>query len=98
MPGRSSWFRPLEDAIRQICIPKIVKPDVYDFERDLLSLPARMGGMGIINPTELNIIASTNSLFISEPLVRLIERQEFSLDPDALLEQVKVLRNRVAKE
>ena len=28
MPGRSSWFQPLEDAIRQVFIPKIVKRDV----------------------------------------------------------------------
>ena len=35
------------------------------FERDLLSLPARLGGMGIMNPTELNDIVSINSIYIS---------------------------------
>jgi len=70
---------------------------VNDFERDLLSLPARLGGMGIMNPTELNEIASTNSMYISEPLVRRVQRQEFALDPYALQKIVKELRKEVDK-
>ena len=97
MPGRSEWFQPLEDTIRQVFIPKLLKRDVNNFERDLLSLPARMGGMGITKPTELNIIAGTNSIYISKPLVRLIKRQEFALDPNDLLNRVKLLRNVVDK-
>ena len=47
---------PLDDTIRQVFIPKLLRREVNDFERDLLSLPARLGGMGIMNPTELNEI------------------------------------------
>ena len=97
MPGKAEWFQPLEDTIRQVFIPKLLKRDVNILERDLLSLPARMGGMGITKPTELNIIASTNSIYISEPLVRLIKRQEFALDPNDLLDRIKILRNVVDK-
>ena len=97
MPGKAEWFQPLEDTIRQVFIPKLLKRDVNNLERDLLSLPARMGGMGITKPTELNIIASTNSIYISEPLVRLIKRQEFALDPNDLLDRIKILRNVVDK-
>ena len=53
--------------------------------------------MGIVKPTELSAIASVNSLYVSEPLVRLVKRQEFALDPEDLLDRIKILRNEVDK-
>ena len=98
MPTNASWFQPLEDAIRMIFLPKLINRDLNDLERDLLSLPARLGGMGITKPTEECLIASTNSIFISMPLVRLVQRQEFELDPTALLDKVRDLRKVVDRE
>jgi hypothetical protein len=67
-------------------------------ERDLLSLPARMGGLGITKPTDECLIANTNSMYVSAPLVRLVKRQEFELEPSELLAQIKSLRVDVDKE
>ena len=67
-------------------------------ERDMLSLPARMGGMGIFKPTEECLISSTNSQYISAPLVRLIERQQYDFNPRELAEEMKILRAEVDKE
>ena len=45
MPGTPLLFQPLEDVIRKVFIPSLLRREVNDLERDLLSLPARMGGM-----------------------------------------------------
>ena len=58
---------PLEDTIRSELIRTLLKRDVNDHERDMFSLPARMGGMGIFKPTEECLISSTNSQYISAP-------------------------------
>jgi len=92
MPATPLLFQPLEDAIRSIFIPALLRRDVNDLERDLLSLPARMGGMGICKPTEECLIAHTNSVYVSAPLVRLIQRQEFEFDPGDLSAEIKKLR------
>ena len=34
MPGKAEWFQPLEDTIRQVFIPKLLKRDVNNLERD----------------------------------------------------------------
>ena len=51
--------------------------------------------MGISKPTEEAELSSENSIYVSDPLVRLVVRQEFALDPTALLDQIKKLRRYV---
>ena len=78
MPGTSDLFQPLEQTIRADFIRALLKREVNDLERDMLSLPARMGGMGIYKPAEECLISNINSEYISAPLVRLIQRQTFA--------------------
>ena len=80
MPGDPSLFQPLEDAIRMIFIPALLRREVNDLERNLL-LPALMGGLGICKPTEQCEISHANSNYVCAPLVRLVQRQEFGFDP-----------------
>jgi Reverse transcriptase (RNA-dependent DNA polymerase) len=98
MPDNSDLFQPLEDSIRNDFIRALFKRDINDLERDMLSLPARMGGMGLFKPTEECLISSTNSICISAPLVRLIQRQIFELDPRELAEETKKLMIDVDRE
>jgi len=91
MPGVPALFQPLEDAIRTTFIPALLRREVNDRERDLLSLPARMGGMGILKPIDDCLVSHNNSVFVSEPLVRLVQRQEFEFDPAELSDEVKAL-------
>jgi hypothetical protein len=95
MPDCAELFEPLEQAIRGDFIRTLLKRDVNDLERDMLSLPARMGGMGIFKPTEECLISSANSIYISAPLVRLIEKQAYEFDPRELAEEMKSLRAEV---
>ena len=54
--------------------------------------------MGITKPTEENKIANTNSLFVREPLLRLVMHQEFEFEPTDILRDVKELRKVVDRE
>jgi len=98
MPGTPALFQPLEDTIRMVFIPALLRREVNDLERDLISLPARMGGLGISKPTEECLISHTNSVYVSAPLVRLVQRQELEFDPVELSDEVKKLRYDVDKE
>jgi len=57
-----------------------------------------MGGLGISKPTEECLIAHINSVYVSAPLVRLVQRQELEFDPVDLSDEVKKLRHDVDNE
>jgi len=98
MPDISSLFEPLEKAIRLSFLPALLRRSVNDLERELLSLPARFGGLGVTNPTESCKAAHDNSLFVSEPLVALIVAQRSEFDPKDLRDEVSELRKQVDKD
>ena len=51
IPDIQDLLLPLEKEIHQTFIPAITgRPPCSELERDLLSLPARLGGMGLTNP------------------------------------------------
>ena len=69
-------LKPLEDAIRQKVIPVLTgQPAPNDDARKLLALPARLGGLGIIDPTALAASQKEASEAISAPLVEIILRK-----------------------
>ena len=43
-------LEPLERAISDVLIPVLLENQVTETERDLLALPVRMGGLGLVNP------------------------------------------------
>ena len=77
MADLSSLFQPLEDAIRLSFLPALLRREITDLERDIISLPARFGGLGISIPT-VDCVSATQG-FVSEPLMTLVERQESDL-------------------
>ena len=75
-PNITPLFQPLEDTLRQRFLPALTGlPPLGDDERHLLSLPTRLGGLGITNPATLTEEYST-SLQVTAPLVDEI-RAEF---------------------
>ena len=98
MPGIAELFAPLECAIRTHFLKALLKKDVNDIERDMLALPARLGGLGIPSPCDGAQTSHINSLYISAPIVKLILRQEAELDARALLDEIKTLRYIVDKQ
>ena len=49
-PGIAELLEPLERAISDVLIPALLEHQVAETERDLLALPVRMGGLGLVNP------------------------------------------------
>ena len=71
-----SLFQPLEDCIHSELIPKFLGRDIPGkLERDLFSLPVRLGGLGLFNPTVTAAHQHNFSLHSSSPLVDLIVSQ-----------------------
>ena len=63
VPNVSDLFAPLEAIIRQIFLPSVTgQSSSSDSERELLALPVRLGGLGIISPTKLSSLQYNASL------------------------------------
>ena len=85
IPGIGPLLTDLESEIRHSFIPAIFGGrDVSDFERDLLSLPARFGGMGIFNPSGKARESLKYSEELCAPLINLLLRQVEIFDPVSL--------------
>jgi hypothetical protein len=83
VPNTSEYFAPLEDALRQDLIPVITgRSSITDDERKLLALPCRLGGMGLINPTEIAEEQYQSSCDITTPLVSLILEMKHEIPED----------------
>ena len=98
MPEASLLFQPLEHLIRTLFLPSLFGRDVTDMERDLISLPARYGGLGISNPVHECKHTLDASLRISKPLVELIMKQESKFEPMELAKAQRVVRAQIEKE
>jgi len=97
MPDVSHLFLRLEEVIRLEFLPALLRRQVNDIEREVLSLPARLGGLGISKPHCNSVDAHENSKRLSQPLIKLILRQELELDPVEIVE-VKHLRLKIDEE
>ena len=82
-------MQPLEDVIHQLLIPALRGHPPCS--KDILALPSRLGGLGILNPSA----NSQSSFHASVTLVDLIVAQDLngSVDFDQILEAKKNVRN-----
>ena len=76
-PMKDSSLQPLEDLIRSRLIPAWTgRAPPSDLERELFALPARLGGLGIVNPASSLSKEFPASCSISAPLSHLIKHQQ----------------------
>ena len=73
------YFAPLEESIREQLIPAILGRKVTDLERKIISLPVRLGGLGIQNPVLTADREFRNSSTVTMNLTKLIEEQQQDL-------------------
>ena len=78
IPGISLFMKPLEAVISSKFVPALTSRLVNEVERDLLALPIRLGGLGIVNPQVVSDSEFAASEKITSPLVALILQQEVS--------------------
>ena len=85
-------IKPLEDAIRTYLIPALTgRAPPNDVERDLLSLPCRLGGIGMCNPSKTAAFEYSLSQRVTKPLCQLILQQDptYSFETCEAQSQVK---------
>ena len=88
-PNIEGHLHPLENCIRSKFIPSLTgKPPPNNIERDLLGLPPRLGGLGIINPTRLSTGEFSASKSISLPLCNLIKQQQLEYPIECIEAQI----------
>jgi len=88
IPNIEDLFQPLEECIRHTFIPAVtchLLPG--DLERDLLALPTRIGGMGIINPVRMCAFEFNASNKVTMPLQSLLMSQSSTFPSDIRGEQ-----------
>ena len=89
MPNISNHLQQLEGIIRTILIPSLTaRPPPSDIERDLLALPARLGGLGLWDPSRRCDSEFAASWKITTPLVELIGLQSYDYTFECLEAQM----------
>ena len=74
----------LENAISVKLIPALTGHTCSDLERNLFSLPCRLGGLGIPNPVDTADSTFSDSVFITAPLVEEILNQGMLLNKELM--------------
>ena len=72
----SSWIFTLEDTIHLELLPALTgQNQLGDVIRNLLALPARVGGLGLITPVQEAVSQFRTSIVVTTPLVKQILNQ-----------------------
>ena len=89
-PNKDHLLEPLVKKIRLLLIPALTgQSPLNDTTRHLLSLPPRLGGLGITNPTQLSQAEYPTSLAISASLRDLILEQSLEYNFGTIEAQIK---------
>ena len=99
--GSTSWtpniadlIKPLEETIRKVFLPNLTGQNAFnDMEKDMLALPARLGGLGILDPCRTSALHYSTCETISAPLVRLILDQSETYAPEIKEAQARMRNN-----
>ena len=83
LPDIEDLLESLERAITDVLIPSLTEHNCSVAERKLLALPARMGGLGMTNPSESAESEYSASVKMSAPLVDKIIPQSHETPDDA---------------
>ena len=93
LPDIGELFSPLEQTIRMHLLPALSgKCTFSDEERKLLSLPSRLGGLGIIDPCVSSAFQFDASQRVTGPLVSLLLEQNSQFTIGILNEQLALKR------
>ena len=85
IPNMSELMKPVDEIIQIDLLPLIIGKSINENERQLYSLPARSGGLGISVFSEKVKNDFGNSVYITAPLVALIVTQEETLPNNAIV-------------
>ena len=87
-------LQPLEDIIRTKFIPALCGgPAPNDTLRELLSLPCRLGGLGLVNPTSRADFEYSASKGVTAPIVQSVLSHEGTYTYETLADQLSATAN-----
>ena len=96
IPDIESLLWPLEDAVRHKFLPSLTGQSALSNDtRDLLALPVRHGGLGIINPTRNSRFYHQSSKSITAPLTSLISEQSLIYHQEAKVQQLTAKKDAI---
>ena len=100
VPNTEKLFEPLEKLLNDTFIPKLTGHPQNQLEREILSLPARNGGLGLSNPTETAQSAFADSIQITKELTDKIKDQSWFPPNEKYMkeEKKKVIRKKRERE
>ena len=88
LPDIENLRQPYERAISDVLIPSLIGRNCSEAERDLVALPVRMGGLGLINPSDSADAEYSASIRVSAPLVSKIEAQSHETPEEAEVQRL----------
>ena len=93
-PNISDLLTPLEETLRSSFIPSLTgKPPPNDSIRDLLAVPARLGGLGLSNPVTMAGVDYSSSRKVSGPLLGQILQQATNYSMEVVYQQILLKRD-----
>ena len=95
LPDIAPFLKPLGRAVADLLVLSITEHVTTQEERDLLELPVRLGGLGLVNPIRTASQEYDASVKITGPLVRQIVEQAHEL-PDET--KIKTLQTSARRE
>ena len=95
LPDIAPFLEPLEHAIADLLVPAITEHVTTQEERDLLELPVRLGGLGLVNPARIASQEYEAFVMITGSLVRQIVEQAYK-PPDET--EIKFLQTCARRE
>ena len=95
IPGLENYLLPLEDTISKKFLPDLLGRPIKPEIRELISLPPRLEGMGIISPIKAAVEEFKNSVCLTKQLAKKIVQQD--KDGSINKDSVKEARREIAK-
>ena len=98
IPDIGELLKPLENVIRLKLLPALTEGRACsDDERTLLSLPVRLGGLGIIDPSKISDDEFENSCKMTKDLTSAIRSQQSEI-PDDLDDMSRLCKLEIRSE
>ena len=93
LPDIENLLQPLERAISDVLTGR----NCSEAERDLVALPVRMGGLGLLNPSDSADAEYSASIRVSAPLVSKIEAQSHETPEEAEVQRLVYATRKLKK-
>jgi hypothetical protein len=97
IPDCAELFQPLEDALRNEFLPALLGQAISNLDRSLFSLPARLGGLGLRNPTQTASLSHSTSKTATKVLSVAIQQGQ-SYNGVEHRQQLQIARNAFREE